>query len=124
MAFLFFFGGVMRYYYIKKREWTCKHARTYMCDNPLYNSGTLYFENGKGMLVIQLHFDERTKRMWWGPIDPWLIDDIYSQVNFFEVFNKIASEKNSRGIFPEIKIRKLMWELRMKPLKKEIWESI
>lgn len=114
----------MRYFYTKKRWWTCKHARTYMCNNPLYNSGTLYFENGKGMLVIQLHFNERDKSLYWGPIDPWLVDDIYNQSNFLEVFNKIASEKNSRGIFPEIKVRKLMWELRMKPIKREFWENV
>lgn len=54
----------------------------------------------------------------------WAIaGDILSNENFKTVFNKIAKVKIPGGEYPVIQLRKLMWELRMKPLKKEFWES-
>lgn len=34
-----------------------------------------------------------------------------------------ARKKDSHGYFPTVTVRQLMWALRMKPLKKERWET-
>ena len=34
-----------------------------------------------------------------------------------------AKKKDSHGYFPTVTVRQLMWALRMKPLKKERWET-
>ena len=113
----------MKYYYTKPDSWTCKYGTVYRCEHPLFTKATLYFQDNKGMLVIQQRFNPDTKHIWWGELDPWLVDEIYLANGFQEVFSKFASEKIPGGIFPEIKVRKLMWMLRMKPLKREFWES-
>jgi hypothetical protein len=119
---LIFFGGIMRYYYERPINWAIA-GDIYRTDNELFNKATLFKRGRLGLLVIQLHFNPTTKHMWWSNVDPWIASDILSNENFKEVFNKFASEKILGGDFPVIQLRKLMWELRMKPLKKEFWES-
>lgn len=112
----------MKYHYTKPDKWD-KHGDIYRSGNKLFNKATI-FRNGKlGIIVIQQHFNPETKHMWWGEVDPWIASDILSNERFEEVFYKFASEKIPGGDFPVIQLRKLMWELRMKPLKKEFWES-
>ena len=59
---------------------------------------------------------------YWGVVDPALANDIYICENFQMVFEKYSGREKDR-IFPTIAVRKLMWELRMKPLQKEFWEN-
>ena len=40
------------------------------------------------------------------------------------VFPGNAKRKNKDGLYPTVTVRKLMWALRMKPLKKERWETV
>lgn len=73
--------------------------------------------------VIQQRYNEETKATYWGPIDPWLTDKIYLRIGFKEYFDAHAKKKDSHGYFPTVTVRQLMWALRMKPLKKERWET-
>ena len=58
---------------------------------------------------------------YWGALDPGLANDIYISERFQEVFEKYSGREKDE-IFPTITVRKLMWQLRMKPLPKEFWE--
>lgn len=100
-----------------------RHGGTYHCDHPAYSVGTLYFFNGIGLVVIQQRYDKNTERTWWGEIDEWLVEAIYSSPGFDSFFNKNAKEKRG-DIFPTFTIRQVMWALRMKPLKKEPLETV
>lgn len=87
-------------------------------DHPIYKGGTLYFENSKGLIVTQKHFNPERKECYWGTVECWIANDIYLSKNFSKYFFQNATETD----FPIIELRKLMWALRMKPLKKEEWE--
>lgn len=58
---------------------------------------------------------------WWGPVDPALADDIFENKNFEQVFYKNAREKEN-GLYPTMEVRKLMYDLGMKPLKRRFFE--
>lgn len=111
----------MRYFYESNSD-TAEHGSVYMCNHPLYNRCTLYLEDDLGLAVIQQRFNKKNKFTWWGPIDRVLIDDIYSHDGFKEYFMRNASKADSEGLYPTVELRKLMWALRMKPLKREYWE--
>lgn len=112
----------MKYYYEKPKEWVSAGS-VYQCNHPLFNRCTL-FQNGTfGLCVVQEHFNEKTKARWWGSIDPWLACDIYFHEDFHEIFEEYAAEMDENGLYPVIQVRKLMWMLRMKPLRKEFWEK-
>lgn len=112
----------MKYYYEKPEDWV-NAGQIVSCSHPMFSRATLFRTGEKGLLVIQERFNEKTKARWWGPIEPWIAGDLYAHPDFAEVFDRFAKEKNAEGLFPAIKLRKLMWELRMKPLKKEYWEE-
>ena len=76
----------------------------------------------KGLAVIQQRYDPNTKHTWWGAVDPWLTDPIYLHNNFLEYFETRAEEPTN-GLFPTVTIRQIMWALKMKPIKKERWET-
>jgi len=94
---------------------------TYRCDHPLYDECTLYLVKDRGLAVIQQRFDPETKMSWWSKVDPWLANDLYLSSNFPSVFKELSGLPEY-GIYPTITVRKLMWKLRMKPMKKEKWE--
>lgn len=112
----------MKYYYEKPKNWVGAGI-IYKCKHPLFNTATLFKINNIGLLIIQKHFDKNSKVYWWGPLDPWLAGDIYLNNNFKEFFNKNADIKNSNDLYPIYKVRKVMWELRTKPLRKNYWET-
>lgn len=87
--------------------------------HPVYQAGTIYLEDGKGLIVTQQHFYQDMKSCWWGAVDPDIANSIYLSPNFRDFFMK-----NARADDPPIfQLRKLMWKLRMKPLKREEWED-
>ncbi len=88
-------------------------------EHPIYRGGTLYFEKGKGLIITQQHFDAKTKNCFWDYVDYWIANDIYTSSKFYDFFDANATVTN----FPVFELRKVMWELRMKPLKKEAWET-
>ena len=113
----------MRYHYELPKRYTCLTGKTYLCDHPVYDRCTLYIIGKKGLAVIQQRFDPETKRTSWGEIDPWLIDEIYVHPRFRRYFERMAGEAVN-GLYPTVTIRKIMWGLRMKPLPKDIWETV
>lgn len=113
----------MRYHYILPKYYTHITGRIYQCDHPVYDRCTLYLIGKFGLAVIQQRYDPVTKSTTWGEIDPWLVDEIYTNTRFKRYFDKIASFPEN-GLYPTVTVRKIMWALRMKPLKKDIWETV
>lgn len=112
----------MRYYFEDYSDGKVEHAEVYKCNHEIYSKCTLYKFNGKGLAVIQEYFNPDLKVFYYGPIDPRLIEPIFSQKRFHEKFAEYAKEPVD-GIYPTICVRQLMWELRMKPLKRVLSES-
>lgn len=98
-------------------------GETYTCNHPLYNRCTLYIIGDKGIAVIQQRFDVAHKSTYWTEIDPWLTTAIYVNENFKRYFDERA-EKSKDGLYPTVTVRQIMHSLKMKPLKKERWETV
>ena len=110
-------------YQIKNKKRSNKYGIIYPCNHLLYNSCTLYLKDGKGIAVIQQRFNRFTKHTYWTEIDPWLVDEIYLNKNFNSYFLLRAKEPENK-LYPTVTLRQIMWALRMKPLKKEKWETV
>lgn len=112
----------MRYHY--EFHTTSREAKNvYVCDHPLYNKCTLYLKGELGLAVIQQRFNPKMKTTWWSTIDIGLVDDILQNKGFDKYFDKHAGPKSDAGLYPTVTVRQLMWALRMRPLKKEYWET-
>lgn len=112
----------MRYHFIKPEIYLTKYGKTYQCNHPAYTYCTLYLIGNKGLAVIQQRFIKENKSTIWTEIDPWLNDILYFSDNFIQYFNKYAGERID-GIYPTVTIRQIMRALKIKPLKREIWET-
>ena len=89
-------------------------------DHPVYKYGTLFFENGKGIIIVQQNFIKSDdKYCYWGSVDSAIANDIYLSPRFPEFFKTHATKSD----YPIFQLRKLMWALRMKPLPREPWED-
>lgn len=113
----------MRYHYELPKYYTLVTGVTHECDHPVYSRCTLYSIKRKGLAVIQQRYDPATKSTTWTEIDPWLVDEIYTHKNFKRYFDRMA-DYPVNGVYPTVTIRKIMWGLRMKPLEKDIWETV
>ena len=113
----------MRYFYKEKEDIRRFHGIIYIhrCRNFLFTEGTLYYKKGYGLIVVRKYFDENKKKCWYGPLSQGLANDIFLNKNFERIFYELAGKRGADG-YPFIDVRKLMWQLRMKPLKKDIWE--
>ena len=94
----------------------------YTCDHPVYSECTLFKIGEKGLSVIQQRYCGRTKRTWWGEIDPWLPDLLYLHPKFKEFFDARSGEARD-GLYPTVSIRQIMWALKLKPIPRERWET-
>lgn len=112
----------MRYHYEKPELYTCNYATVYTCDHPVYNSCTLYESQNKGLAVIQQRYYPESKMTYWGPIDEWLVNELYLHPKFHDYFLERAT-KSQNGLFPTVTVRQIMWAFRMKPLPRERWET-
>lgn len=112
----------MRYHYEKPAMYLSKYGSTYICDHPVYDRCTLFMVNNKGLSVIQQRYNPNNKITWWDEIDPWLTDDLYLHPGFKDFFDARSGEATD-GIYPTVTVRQIMWALKMKPLKKEKWET-
>lgn len=119
MGFLYF----MRYHFTKPQFHSSRYGEVYKCNHPVYSYCTLYKVDNKGLAVIQQRFDPLTKSTWWESIDLWLVDLLYLNVNFIDFFNKYATKPTPNGLYFTVTLRQLMWALKMKPLKRERWET-
>ena len=113
----------MRYFYERAVSYTLIKGQRYECDHPVYNDCTLYLIGNKGLAVIQQRYHPKLKYTWWGEIDESLRDDLYFHPKFLNYFNKKGGEAIN-GLFPTVTVRQVMWALRMKPLKREPWETV
>lgn len=76
----------------------------------------------RGLAVVQQYF--RDKCTFWGPVyTKGLTNDIFLNENFYRYMRENADKPDENGLYPTVTVRKLMWALRMKPLKKERWET-
>ena len=112
----------MRYHYDKPSIYLSMYGEIYECDHPVYNRCTLYKIDKKGLAVIQQRYDRETKHTYWGAIGPWLNDDLYSHPNFKRFFNERAGEAID-SLYPTVTIRQIMWGLKMKPIRRDRWET-
>lgn len=112
----------MRYHYEKPPMYISMYGEIYKCNHPTYSSCTLYKIENKGLAVIQQRFSRVKKTTWWTEIDPWLTNDLYLHPRFKEFFEKRSGECTD-GLYPTVTVRQLMWALKMKPLKRERWET-
>lgn len=111
----------MRYHYEPPNIYLSMYGNVYICDHPVYRRCTLYQIGRKGLAVIQQRIDEE-KRTFWTEIDPWITDEIYLHENFKAFFDERAGECTD-GLYPTVTIRQIMWALKMKPIKRERWET-
>lgn len=114
----------MRYHYEKPTLPKTTFGRTYYCDHPVYNRCTLFEIYDKGLAVIQQRFNVNTKRTWWTEIDPWLTSEIYLHPKFRKYFDDRAGNRSDDGLYPTVTVRQMMWALKIKPIKKERWETV
>ena len=123
----------MRYHFEKPEIYLNKYGKTYFCDHPVYDRCTLFMLGDRGLAVIQQRFDPETKETRWTEIDPWLTDSIYLNPGFKNLFDKrskkttelLRDNKNSSTLlYPTMTVRQVMWALKMKPLKRERWETV
>lgn len=112
----------MRYHYKKPSIYLSKYGEKYSCDHPVYKVCTLFKIGNKGLAVVQQRIDNDTKLTWWSDIDPWLTDELYLNPGFKDYFDERARECTD-GLYPTVTIRQIMWALKMKPLKKQRWET-
>ena len=113
----------MRYHYEKPDIYLSTYGQDYICNHPVYNKCTLFTIDEKGLAVIQQRFIPETKSTYWDAIDPWLKNQLYLHPKFKEYFDKRAGECTD-GLYPTVTIRQIMWALKMKPLKRERWETV
>lgn len=113
----------MRYHFDKPEIYRSMYGIHYICDHPVYSSCTLYKIEDKGLAVIQQRFDPKTKSTWWGEIDPWITDALYLHPDFKKYFDKRSGSCTDR-LYPTVTVRQIMWALKMKPIKRERWETV
>lgn len=113
----------MRYHYEKPSIYCSMYGKLYICSHPVYNRCTLFEINELGLAVIQQQHNHDTKTTWWAELDPWLANDIYLHPKFKEYFDKRAG-KSTDGLYPTVTVRQIMWALKMKPIKRERWETV
>lgn len=118
----YFYGGFMRYHYNKPNMYYQIYGQIYICKHPVYNRCTLFKIGNKGLAIIQQRFNPDIKTTWWSEIDPWLTNDIYLHPNFKGFFDERSGEC-AEGLYPTVTIRQIMWALKMKPIKRERWET-
>lgn len=114
----------MRYHYRPPLLYISTCGETYICNHPAYSRCTLYRKGELGLAVIQQRYDPEAKKTWWTEIDPELTDVLYLHERFDLYFEKKAGVKNSQDLYPTVTVRQLMWGLKMKPLKREPWETV
>lgn len=112
----------MRYHHEKPALYFSMYGDTYKCDHPVYDKCTLFKIDSKGLAIIQQRFNHDTKSTYWTEIDPWLTDILYLHPKFKEFFDDRAGECTD-GLYPTVTIRQIMWRLKIKPIKRERWET-
>lgn len=98
------------------------YGKLYICNHPVYSRCTLFEIGEKGLAVIQQRYDSYSKHTWWSEIDDWITDCLYLHPKFKQYFDK-RSGLCEEGLYPTVTVRQIMWALRIKPIKRERWET-
>lgn len=53
----------------------------------------------------------------------WLTDTLYLHPGFKEYFDE-RSKPSNQGLYPTVTVRQIMWALKLKPIKRERWETV
>ena len=115
-------GDIRLIQYTSKPDFYKKiYGETYVCNHPIYDVCTLFKIKDRGFAVIQQYC--KGKVTYWSAIEPWLNNLIYTNEYFLEFFEENAEECTD-GLYPTFAIRQVMHRLKMKPLKKEILETV
>lgn len=112
----------MRYHHEKPKMYKSAYGEVYICDHPVYNKCTLFKIGKNGLAVIQQRYNIHTKMTRWTDIDPWLTDELYLHERFKEFFDERSGECQN-GLYPTVTVRQIMWALKIKPIKRERWET-
>jgi hypothetical protein len=112
----------MRYHYQKPDISMPMYGEIYICNHPVYKRCTLYKIDDLGLAVIQQRYSQTTKRTWWNQIDDYFRNELYLHPKFLGYFKKMAGPCKN-GCYPTVTIRQIMWALKMKPIKREPWET-
>lgn len=112
----------MRYHYKKPDISVPVFGELYICDHPVYRRCTLFKINDKGLAVIQQRHNPGNKTTWWTEIDPSIANDLYLHPGFRKYFDERSGECTD-GLYPTVTVRQIMWALKMKPIKRERWET-
>lgn len=112
----------MRYHYEKPHIYSSAYGDIYHCDHEVYSRCTLFCIGNRGLAVIQQRYDPDTKSTYWSSVDPWLTDSLYLHPKFKSFFDDRSGECTN-GVYPTVTIRQIMWALKMKPLRRERWET-
>lgn len=114
----------MRYHYESNTERSNGSSfKLYTCNHPLYHDCTLWTIDNKGLAVVQKKFNSKLKMTWWSYVEGALASDIEAQEGFNDFLKEHAEEPDQNGLYPTFGVRRVMWALQMKPLKREIWEN-
>lgn len=113
----------MRYHYEKPTIYCSMYGKIYICNHPVYSRCSLFEIGERGLAVIQQRFDTMSKCTWWGEIDDWITDALYLHPGFREYFDNRAGVCTD-GLYPTVTIRQIMWALKMKPIRRERWETV
>lgn len=112
----------MRYHTEKPDIYSSMYGAIYECNHPVYSRCTLYLIGEKGLAIIQQRYNSETKSTYWTEIDSWLTDLLYLHPGFKGFFNDRGGGPVN-GLYPTSTVRQIMWALKMKPLKRERWET-
>lgn len=112
----------MRYHYEKPEACTPVFGEIYICNHPVYSKCTLFREGDRGLAVVQQRYSKTTKRTWWTQIDDYFRNPIYLHPKFRAYFERMSGPCVA-GLYPTVTIRQLMWALKMKPMRREVWET-
>lgn len=120
MVSFFFFA--MRYFSKAPEMSKQMFGETYICSHPVYDRCTLYKLGDKGLAIVQQRVDKK-KRTYWTEIDDWIANALWLEPKFHLYLQKRMKEPVD-GLYPTATVRQAMWAARIKPLKRERWETV
>ena len=71
----------------------------------------------------QHHIATTFGTQWMFRLEPWLTDSLYLNEGFKPFFDKRAGIATD-GLYPTVTARQIMWALKMKPIRRERWETV
>lgn len=114
----------MRYHHEKPQHYIQIFGEIYTCNHPVYSRCTLFKIRERGLAVIQQYYEPETKKTLWKEVENWIANELYLHKDFKRYFDERSGLVDNDGLYPTVTVRQIMWALRMKPLKRERWETV